>query len=264
MNTVQRSSIDSASMFDLHGRLALVSGARRGIGLAMAEALAGAGADIVGVSAQLEASGSEVQRRVEALGRRFTGFQVDLADRAAVKEFAASLAAGERQIDILVNNAGTIARAPAVDHDTDTWERVLEINLTAPFLLARALGRGMVERGAGKVIFTASLLSFQGGILVPSYAAAKSGIAGLVKALANEWAPHGVNVNAIAPGYIATDNTEALRADPSRSRAILERIPAGRWGDAADLAGATVFLASRASDYVCGTIIAVDGGWLAR
>ena len=264
MNTVQRSSIDSASMFDLHGRLALVSGARRGIGLAMAEALAGAGADIVGVSAQLETSGSEVQRRVEALGRRFTGFQVDLADRAAVEEFAASLAAGERQIDILVNNAGTIARAPAVDHVTDTWERVLEINLTAPFLLARALGRGMVERGAGKVIFTASLLSFQGGILVPSYAAAKSGIAGLVKALANEWAPHGVNVNAIAPGYIATDNTEALRADPDRSRAILERIPAGRWGDAADLAGATVFLASRASDYVCGTIIAVDGGWLAR
>jgi 2-deoxy-D-gluconate 3-dehydrogenase len=264
MNTVQRSSIDSASMFDLHGRLALVSGARRGIGLAMAEALAGAGADIVGVSAQLETSGSEVQRRVEALGRRFTGFQVDLADRAAVEEFAASLAAGERQIDILVNNAGTIARAPAVDHDTDTWERVLEINLTAPFLLARALGRGRVERGAGKVIFTASLLSFQGGILVPSYAAAKSGIAGLVKALANEWAPHGVNVNAIAPGYIATDNTEALRADPDRSRAILERIPAGRWGDAADLAGATVFLASRASDYVCGTIIAVDGGWLAR
>ena len=264
MNMVQRSKIDSASMFDLHGRLALVSGARRGIGLAMAEALAGAGADIVGVSAQLETSGSEVQRRVEALGRRFTGFQVDLADRAAVEEFAASLAAGERQIDILVNNAGTIARAPAVDHDTDTWERVLEINLTAPFLLARALGRGMVERGAGKVIFTASLLSFQGGILVPSYAAAKSGIAGLVKALANEWAPHGVNVNAIAPGYIATDNTEALRADPNRSRAILERIPAGRWGDAADLAGATVFLASRASDYVCGTIIAVDGGWLAR
>jgi 2-deoxy-D-gluconate 3-dehydrogenase len=264
MDTVARSKLDSASMFDLHGRLALVSGARRGIGLAMAEALAGAGADIVGVSAQLEASGSEVQRRVEALGRRFTGFQVDLADREAVEEFAGGLAAGERQIDILVNNAGTIARAPAVDHDTDTWERVLEINLTAPFLLARALGRGMVERGSGKVIFTASLLSFQGGILVPSYAAAKSGIAGLVKALANEWAPHGVNVNAIAPGYIATDNTEALRADPNRSRAILERIPAGRWGDAADLAGATVFLASRASDYVCGTIIAVDGGWLAR
>ena len=251
-------------MFDLHGRLALVTGARRGIDLAMAEALAGAGADIVGVSAQLEASGSEVQRRVEALGRRFTGFRVDLADRAAVEEFAAELAAGEHQVDILVNNAGTIVRAPAVDHDTATWERVLEINLTAPFLLARALGRGMVERGSGKVIFTASLLSFQGGILVPSYAAAKSGIAGLVKALANEWAPHGVNVNAIAPGYIATDNTEALRADPSRNRAILDRIPAGRWGDAADLAGATVFLASRASDYVCGTIIAVDGGWLAR
>jgi 2-deoxy-D-gluconate 3-dehydrogenase len=255
---------DSAAMFDLRGRLALVTGCRRGIGLAMAEALASAGADIVGVSARLEASGSEVQRRVEAAGRRFSGFQADFADRSAVEQLASRLAEGGDQIDILVNNAGTIARAPAVDHDTATWERVVEVNLTAPFLLARALGRGMVERGYGKVIFTASLLSFQGGILVPSYAAAKSGVAGLVRALANEWAPHGVNVNAIAPGYIATDNTEALRNDPDRSRAILDRIPAGRWGAASDLAGATVFLASPASDYVCGTIIAVDGGWLAR
>jgi 2-deoxy-D-gluconate 3-dehydrogenase len=157
-----------------------------------------------------------------------------------------------------------ISRSPAVDHDTDTWARVLEVNLTAPFLLTRAIGRGMVERGSGKVIFTASLLSFQGGILVPSYTASKSGIAGLVKALANEWAPHGVNVNAIAPGYIATDNTTALRADPARSSAILDRIPAGRWGVPADLAGAALFLASPASDYVCGTIITVDGGWMAR
>ncbi len=255
---------DAASMFDLHGKLAVVTGCRRGIGLAMAEALASAGADIVGVSANLEATGSEAARRVEALGRAFTGAQVDFADRAAVEQFAATLTADDRPVDILVNNAGTIARSPAVIHDTPTWDRVLEINLTAPFLLARTLGRRMVERGAGKVIFTASLLSFQGGILVPSYTASKSAVAGLVKALANEWAPHGVNVNGIAPGYIATDNTEALRNDPDRSRAILERIPAGRWGAATDLAGATVFLASAASDYVCGAIIPVDGGWLAR
>ena len=260
----QRGAVDPTAMFDLSGKVALVTGARRGIGLAMAQALAGAGADVIGVSAQLEESGSEVARRVEAAGRRFTGFAVDLADRAAVEEFADDLAARAAPIDILVNNAGTIARTPALDHDTSTWERILEVNLTAPFLLARALGRGMVQRGSGKVIFTASLLSFQGGVLVPSYAAAKSGVAGLVKALANEWAPHGVNVNAIAPGYIATDNTQVLRNDPDRSRAILERIPAGRWGAPGDLAGATVFLASSASDYVCGTIIAVDGGWLAR
>jgi 2-deoxy-D-gluconate 3-dehydrogenase len=251
-------------LFDLRGKVALVTGCRRGIGLAMTEALARAGADIVGASAQLEARGSEAQQRVAAAGRDFSGFQVDLADRAAVAEFAEEIAKRERPIDILVNNAGIIARAPAVDHDDQTWDTVLEVNLTAPFVLARALGRGMVQRGTGKVIFTASLLSFQGGILVPSYAAAKSGISGLVKALANEWAPHGVNVNAIAPGYIATDHTQALRDDSNRSRAILERIPAGRWGLASDLAGATVFLASSASDYVCGSIIAVDGGWLAR
>jgi len=257
-------AFDPATMFDLSGKVAVVTGCRRGIGLAMAEALARVGADIIGVSAQLEASGSEVARRVEAAGRRFSGFTVDLGDRAAVEELASNLAERAAPVDILVNNAGTIARTPALDHETSTWERILEVNLTAPFLLARALGRGMVERGSGKMIFTASLLSFQGGVLVPSYAAAKSGISGLVKALANEWAPHGVNVNAIAPGYIATDNTDALRDDPDRNRAILDRIPAGRWGLASDLAGATVFLASSASDYVCGTIIAVDGGWLAR
>jgi 2-deoxy-D-gluconate 3-dehydrogenase len=264
MTSVERDKLDLQSMFDLRGKVALVTGCRRGIGLVMAEALALAGADVVGVSAQLEPSGSEVARRVEAAGREFAGFQVDLSDRAAVARLATELGERERPIDILVNNAGTISRVAAVDHDDETWDRVVEVNLTAPFLLARALGRGMLQRGAGKVIFTASLLSFQGGILVPSYAAAKSGVAGLVKALANEWAPHGVNVNAIAPGYIATDNTEALRNDANRSRAILERIPAGRWGAASDLAGATVFLASKASDYVCGAIIPVDGGWLAR
>jgi 2-deoxy-D-gluconate 3-dehydrogenase len=264
MDTTPRNAPDPAAMFDLSGRVALVTGCRRGIGLAMAEALARAGADIIGVSAQLETNGSEAQRRVQAAGRSFTGFQVDLADRAAVEDLAGTLARTAPPVHILVNNAGAIARIPAVDHDTATWDRIVEVNLTAPFLLAKALGAGMVERGAGKVIFTASLLSFQGGILVPSYTAAKAGVAGLVKALANEWAPHGVNVNAIAPGYIATDNTEALRADAQRSRAILERIPAGRWGVASDLAGATIFLASPASDYVCGTVIPVDGGWLAR
>jgi 2-dehydro-3-deoxy-D-gluconate 5-dehydrogenase len=251
-------------MFDLTGKQAVVTGCRRGIGLAMAEALAVAGADILGVSAQLEVSGSEVQRRVEAAGRAFTGHRVDFSHRDEVAAFAREITSGERPVDILVNNAGSIARAAAVEHDDAMWESILQINLNAPFTLAREIGRTMVERGAGKVIFTASLLSFQGGIFVPSYTASKSGIVGLVRALSNEWAPHGVNVNAIAPGYIATDNTEALRADPVRSRQILERIPAGRWGDATDLAGVTVFLASAASDYVCGAIIPVDGGWLAR
>jgi 2-dehydro-3-deoxy-D-gluconate 5-dehydrogenase len=255
---------NASSLFDLSGKVALVTGARRGIGLAMAEALAQAGADIVGVSAQLEPSGSEVEQRVQAAGRRFSGYQVDLGDRDAVEAFASEIAHGAPPIDILINNAGMISRAPAIEHAISTWDRVLDVNLRAPFVLAQALGSTMIERGYGKVIFTASLLSFQGGILVPSYTAAKSGVAGLVKALANEWAPLGVNVNAIAPGYIATDNTEALRNDADRSASILARIPAGRWGAARDLAGATVFLASPASDYVCGTIIPVDGGWLGR
>ncbi len=167
-------------------------------------------------------------------------------------------------MDILVNNAGTIERAPAADHPISSWDRVLQVNLTSQFQLTQQVGRGMLERGRGKIIFTASLLSFQGGINVPGYTAAKSGIAGLTKALANEWASGGVNVNAIAPGYIATDNTAALRSDPERSRSILERIPAGRWGEPGDLAGATVFLASRASDYVSGIVLPVDGGWLGR
>jgi 2-deoxy-D-gluconate 3-dehydrogenase len=250
--------------FDLTDRLAVVTGARRGIGLAIADALAAAGADVVAVSAGQEADGGAVRDRVEAHGRRFRGFAVDLGDRAAVGDLVERLDALERPVDILVNNAGTIHRTPAVDHRDDAWDRVLEVNLTAPFLLARALGARMVDRGDGKVIFIASLLSFQGGITVPSYTASKHGVAGLVKALANEWAARGVNVNGIAPGYIATDNTRALRDDPERSGAILERIPAGRWGRPDDLAGAAVFLASSASDYVHGTIVAVDGGWLAR
>ncbi|MEO3746437.1 SDR family oxidoreductase [Plantactinospora sp. B5E13] len=251
------------ALFDLSGRTAVVTGARRGIGLAMAEALALAGADVVGVSAQLEPDGSEVERRVRAAGRRFTALRADLADRAAVHRLARDLVA-LGPIDILVNNGGTIARTPAAEHPDEMWDHVIEVNLSSQFVLSREIGRSMVERGRGKIIFTASLLSFQGGITVPGYAASKSGVAGLTRALANEWAPLGVNVNAIAPGYIATDNTRALRDDPERDRAILARIPAGRWGDADDLGGATVFLASAASDYVNGIVLPVDGGWLGR
>jgi 2-deoxy-D-gluconate 3-dehydrogenase len=250
------------SLFDLTGRLAVVTGAKRGIGFAMADALAAAGADIIGVSATLERSGSAIETAVTGHGRSFTGYAVDFADRDAVAALAQTLA--ERKPDILVNNAGTIERAPAADHPLELWDRVIDVDLSSQFVLAQAVGRAMLARGSGKIIFTASLLSFQGGINVPGYTAAKSGIAGLTKALSNEWAGKGVTVNAIAPGYIATDNTQALQDDPDRSRAILDRIPVGRWGAATDLAGATVFLASSASDYVSGITLPVDGGWLGR
>jgi 2-dehydro-3-deoxy-D-gluconate 5-dehydrogenase len=251
-------------LFDLTGRVAVVTGCRRGIGLAMARALATAGADIIGVSARLEEAGSVVARQVEERGRTFRGYRVDLADRAAVRALSVELEAEAGTIDILVNNAGTIRRAPAVEYTTEDWDHVLEVDLTAPFLLARDIGRGMLARGSGKIIFTASLLSFQGGINIPAYTAAKSGIAGITRALANEWAGRGVNVNAIAPGYIATDNTRALRDDRDRNASIVARIPAGRWGEPDDIAGAIVFLASAASDYVHGTVLPVDGGWLGR
>ncbi|SOB86061.1 SDR family oxidoreductase [Streptomyces sp. 1331.2] len=250
--------------FDLTGRLAVVTGARRGIGRAMARALAEAGADVIGVSANLEETGSEVEKDVLAAGRTFEALRTDLADPDAVRALGTDLAGRERPVDILVNNAGTIRRAPAAEHPDEDWDLVLQVNLSAQFALARAVGGAMAARGRGKVIFTASLLSFQGGITIPGYTAAKHGVAGLTKALANEWAGRGVNVNAIAPGYIATDNTAPLRADPVRNAAILERIPAGRWGGADDLAGATVFLASDAAAYVHGTVLPVDGGWLGR
>ena len=249
--------------FSLAGRTALVTGARRGIGFAMAQALAEAGADVIGVSATLEAENSAVKQAVEAAGRRFIGHRCDFSDRAALYRLIDVLRSGP-QIDILVNNAGTIRRAPAAEHGDLIWDEVIETNLSAPFILARALGSQMLERGHGKIIFTASLLSFQGGINVPGYAASKGGIAQIVMALSNEWVGRGINVNGIAPGYIATDNTQALRDDPDRSKAILGRIPAGRWGKATDLAGATVFLASPASDYISGHVLAVDGGWLGR
>jgi len=252
------------SGFDLSGRLAVVTGAKRGIGFAIAEALAAAGADIVGVSATLDPEGSAIGDRVRSLGRSFEGHRVDFADRAQVSAFAAELAARDRHADILVNNAGTIRRAPAAEHPLEWFDEVLEVDLTSGFVLSQALGGRMLEAGGGRVVFTASLLSFQGGITVPGYAAAKSGVAGLVRALSNEWAGRGVTVNGIAPGYIATDNTQALQDDPDRSRSILERIPAGRWGTPEDIGGAAVFLASDAARYVSGAILPVDGGWLGR
>jgi 2-deoxy-D-gluconate 3-dehydrogenase len=249
--------------FRLDGRTALVTGARRGIGRAMALALAEAGADIVGTSVQL-APGSEVEQDVAALGRKFFGYACDLADRAAIYRLIETVDRECPAIDILVNNAGTVLRKPAEEHPDDYWDHILDVNLNAQFILAREFGRRMLARGAGKIVFTASLLSFQGGITVPGYAAAKGGVAQLTKALANEWAGRNVQVNAIAPGYIATDNTAPLRADPERNPAILSRIPAGRWGKPEDLGGAVVFLASAASDYVNGTILTVDGGWMGR
>jgi 2-dehydro-3-deoxy-D-gluconate 5-dehydrogenase len=249
--------------FDLTGKTALVTGARRGIGAGMALALAEAGADIIGASASMEPHGGEVGEKIRALGRRFTGHAVNFADRSALKAFAAKMEA--EPIDILVNNAGTIKRKPAAEHPEEWWDEVIETNLSAQFLLTQAVGRGMLARGrGGKIIFTASLLAFQGGITVPGYAASKGGVGQLTMAFANEWASKGINVNAIAPGYIATDNTEALRNDPDRSASILARIPAGRWGTPEDFGGPAVFLASRASDYVSGTILTVDGGWMGR
>ena len=253
-----------SSLFDLTGRTALVTGCKRGIGRAMAVALAEAGADIVGVSASLELSGSGVEQDVLATGRSFKAYQCDLSQRSAVYAFLVELKRDVPVIDILVNNAGTILRKPAAEHPDEYWDTVLDTNLNAPFILTREIGRDMVARGSGKVIFTASLLTFQGGITVPGYAASKGAIGSLVKAFANEWASRGVNVNAIAPGYIATDNTEALREDAERSRSILARIPAARWGTPDDFKGITVFLASEAASYVHGTVVTVDGGWMGR
>jgi 2-deoxy-D-gluconate 3-dehydrogenase len=249
--------------FDLAGRTALVTGCRRGIGKAAAVALAAAGADVVGVSASLEPE-SEVAAEVEAHGRHFRSYRCDFADRDAVYELVASVRRDVGVVDILVNNAGTIARAPAAEHPDELWDRVLEVNLTAQFVLSRELGQDMLARGRGKIVFVASLLSFQGGITVPGYTASKSGIAGLTKALANEWAGGGVNVNAVAPGYVATDNTQALRDDPVRREQILVRIPAGRWAEPEDIAGAILFLSSPAAAYVHGVVLPVDGGWLGR
>jgi len=251
-------------MFDLTGKTALVTGCRRGIGKAMAVGLAHAGCDIIGVSASLETEGSAIGDAVSATGRNFNPYACDFSDRQAVRRFASQVLKDNPRIDILINNAGTIRRAPATEHSDDDWDLVIEVNLNSQFTLSREIGRHMVERGSGKIIFTASLLTFQGGITVPGYSASKGAIGQLTKALANEWASKGVNVNAIAPGYIKTDNTQALQDDAQRYNAILERIPAGRWGEPEDFAGPAVFLASKASDYVNGEILTVDGGWMGR
>lgn len=251
-------------LFDLNGKVALVTGCKRGIGKAMAIALAEAGADIIGVSASLELSGSEVEKEIKKIGRRFKAYQCDFKNRKSLYDFIAAVKKDFPVIDILVNNAGNILRKPAAEHPDEYWDEIIEINLNAPFIIAREIGKDMISRGVGKIIFTASLLTFQGGVTVPGYASSKGAIGSLTKALANEWAGKGVNVNAIAPGYIATDNTAALQKDEVRNASILSRIPAGRWGKADDLKGATIFLASTASDYVHGTILTVDGGWMGR
>jgi 2-deoxy-D-gluconate 3-dehydrogenase len=249
--------------FSLSGKKALVTGCSSGIGEAMAIGLAEAGADIIGISGSLQ-SGSEVERKVKDLGKKFTPYRIDLENRNMIYEEIVKINASHPVIDILINNAGTIRRDPAISHSDEEWDCVLAINLNAAFILSREFGRKMIERGRGKIIFTCSLLSFQGGINVPGYTASKSAIAGLVKALANEWAIKGVNVNGIAPGYVATNNTKALREDKERNKAIIDRIPAGRWGNPDDFKGPVIFLSSPASDYVHGEILTVDGGWMGR
>jgi 2-deoxy-D-gluconate 3-dehydrogenase len=250
--------------FSLSGRVALVTGGATGIGRAVAEALAAAGADVAITTH--ERAGTDTEAAITRLGRRGQTVRADLSalEASSAGELLDRVAGVLGEVDILVNNAGVIHREPAATHDDESWRAVMAVNLDAPWILCREAGKRMIARGAGKIINIASLLSFQGGVAVPAYTASKHAVAGLTKALANEWARTGVNVNAIAPGYIATSNTEALRAEETRNRQILERIPAGRWGDAADIAGAAVFLASSASDYVNGHVLPVDGGWLAR
>ncbi|MBL7743090.1 MAG: SDR family oxidoreductase [Chitinophagaceae bacterium] len=250
--------------FRVDGKLALVTGSSRGIGLAIATALAESGADIIGVSSKLEASGSALEKAVTSTGKKFYAYQCDLTDRNSIYSFLEKVKADHPKIDILINNAGHILRKPVAEHPDEYWDTIININLNAQFILTREIGKRMVEQGSGKIVFTCSLLSFQGGITVPGYAASKGAVASLLKAFANEWARSGVNVNGVAPGYIATDNTAQLRADAERNAAILSRIPANRWGTPEDMAGAFVFLSSPASDYMNGTIVTVDGGWMGR
>ncbi len=249
--------------FRLEGKTALVTGASTGLGAAIATALADAGADVA-CHASAAGNADATVSAVTALGRRAAPFAADLADRNAARNLVDEVVARFGRIDILINNAGMIRRAAAVDFTDEDWDTVIEVNLSSVFRLSRSVGRIMIANGGGKIVNIASLLSFQGGITVPAYTASKSGIAGLTRALANEWAKLNVNVNAIAPGYMVTKNTAALRADATRNRQIIERIPAGRWGEASDLAGAVVFLSSAASDYIHGHVLAVDGGWLGR
>ena len=250
--------------FRVDNKLALVTGSSRGIGFAIAKALAESGADIIGIASKPWVAGSELEKVVNASGRKFYGYACDLSDRKSIYQLVKTLNANHPTINILINNAGNILREPAAEHRDEYWDNIIDINLNAQFILTREIGKKMLSTGGGKIVFTCSLLSFQGGINVPGYAASKGAIASLLKAFANEWAKHGINVNGVAPGYIATDNTSALRADQERNAAILARIPANRWGKPEDLAGAFVFLSSPASDYMNGTIITVDGGWMGR
>jgi len=251
------------NLFNLYGKTALVTGSSRGIGKAMAIGLAEAGADIIGISGTLK-PGSDTEKEIIKQGRKFSPYSIDLGDRKKLYETITQIKSDHPVIDILINNAGIIKRDPAAVHTDEEWDSVLSVNLDASFILSREFGKEMIKRGSGKIIFTCSLLSFQGGINVPGYAASKGAVASLVKALANEWASKGVNVNGIAPGYIATKNTEALREDEERSKSILDRIPAGRWGEPEDFKGPAIFLSSAASNYVDGEILTVDGGWMGR
>lgn len=249
-------------LFDLDGKVALVTGAARGLGQGMAIGLAEAGADVAIVTHRTDAT--ETKQAIEALGRRCTVITANLAEEKEVPRVISETIQAFGKLDILLNNSGIIRRTPAAEHAAEDWHDVIDLNLHSVFFLCQAAGREMIKQGSGKIINIASMLSFQGGITVPGYAASKHGVAGITKALANEWASKGIQVNAIAPGYMETDNTTQLREDEVRSRQILERIPAQRWGTPEDLKGAAIFLASRASDYVTGSVLAVDGGWLVR
>lgn len=248
--------------FNLEGKTAIVTGSNQGIGQAYALALAEAGADVIGVSYVEDFS--ETEKLLSKTGRKFTSYVADFSDRNSLYEFINKVKADFPKIDILVNNAGTILRQPISEHSDEYWDKVIEVNLTAQFILTREIGKDMAERGYGKIVFIASLLSFQGGITVPGYAASKGGVKQLTMAFANEWASKGVTINAIAPGYIATANTKPLRDNHERNKAILERIPAGRWGEPEDLMGTVVFLCSDASNYLNGSVVTVDGGWMGR
>ena len=252
----------AASPFDLSGKVAIVTGGNGGIGLGMAQGLAAAGAAVV--VGRNEAKSKQAVAELTASGARALAVTADVTSQEDVTRMVEETQRAFGRVDILINNAGIIRRSPAAEYSAEDWAQVIEINLNAVFRLSQLAGRKMLGQGSGKIVNIASLLSFQGGVFVPAYAASKGAVAQLTKALANEWAPKGINVNAIAPGYMATNNTTALRADPVRSRQILDRIPAGRWGTPEDLAGAAVFLASAASDYIHGHVLVVDGGWMAR
>lgn len=250
--------------FKLNGKTALITGCKRGIGRAIAIGLAEAGADIIGVSQSLEKKGSEVEKKVLEIGRKFKAYQCDFFKRKDLYDFIDKVKSENEIIDILINNAGMVLRKNVEEYPDEYWDKLIEVNLSSQFILTREFGKEMLKRRSGKIVFTASLLSFQGGITIPGYAASKGGLRTLTMAFSNEWASKGINVNAIVPGYIDTDNTKALKNDSIRNRQITERIPAGRWGVPDDFKGAVVFLCSDAADYVNGTMLVVDGGWLGR